>query len=74
MVGFWSAILGFMFYVAEIIADQPSNAVCQETGREEFGWALIGHDYKSSTAENFGQCFFGCTLDEQCPRATFLEL
>ena len=72
MVGFWSAILGFMFYVAEIIADQPPNAVCQDTGREEFGWALIGHDYKSSTAENFGQCFFDCTLDEQCQSATFL--
>ena len=37
MVGFWSAILGFMFYVVEIIADQPPNAVCQDTGREEFG-------------------------------------
>ena len=72
MVGFWSAILGFMFYVVEIIADQPPNAVCQDTGREEFGWALIGHDYKSSTAEDFGQCFFDCTLDEQCQSATFL--
>ena len=72
MVGFWRAILGVMFYVVEIIADQPPNAVCQDTGREEFGWALIGDDYKSSTAENFGQCFFDCTLDEQCQSATFL--
>ena len=72
MVGFWSAILGVMFYVVEIIADQPPNAVCQDTGREEFEWSLIGHEYKSSTAENFGQCFFDCTLDEQCQSATFL--
>ena len=72
MVGFWRAILGVMFYVVEIIADQPPNAVCQDTGREEFGWSLIGHEYKSSTAENFGQCFFDCTLDEQCQSATFL--
>ena len=51
MVGFCCTLLGFMFHLAEIIADQPRNDVCQDTG---FGWALIRHDYKSSTAESFG--------------------
>lgn len=52
MVGFWCTLLGFMVYLAEIIADQPCNDICQDTGREEFGWALIGHDYEIFTAEH----------------------
>ena len=63
-----------MFHLAEILADQPRNDVCQDTGREEFGWALIGHDYKSSTAESFGRCFFDCSLDEKLPRYFYSTL
>ena len=72
MVVFWCTLLGFMFHLAEILADQPRNDVYQDTGREEFGWALIGHDYKSSTAEGFGRCFFDCSLDEKCQSTKFL--
>ena len=72
MVGFWCTLLGFMFHLAEILAYKPRNDVCQDTGREEFGWALIGRDYKSSTAESFGRCFFDCSLDEKCQSTTFL--
>ena len=34
------------------MADQPHKDVCQ-CNREEFGWALIGHDYKCLMADNF---------------------
>ena len=71
MVGFWRALLGFVICPEEIIADQPRKDVCQEN-REEFGWALIGHDYKCLTAANFGRCFFECSLDEKCQSTTCL--
>ena len=38
----------------------------------EFGFALIGHDYKSFHADNFGRCFFKCSIDERCQSSTFL--
>ena len=60
MVGFGCTLLSFKVHLAKIIADQPRNDICQDTDREEFGWALIGHDYKSSRAESFGRCFFDC--------------
>ena len=72
MVGFWCTLLGFMVCLAEIIADQPCNDICQDTGREEFGWALIGHDYEIFTAEHFGLCFFDCSLHEKCQSTMFL--
>ena len=37
-----------------------------------FHLAEIGHDYKSSTAESFGRCFFDCSLDEKCQSTRFL--
>ena len=39
--------------------------------RDEFGFALVGHDYKSSYADNVGRCFFLCSSDERCQSATF---
>ena len=58
MVVFWKALLGFVICPEEIIADQPRKDVCQDN-REEFGWALIGHDYK-------------CSLEEKCQSTTCL--
>ena len=40
--------------------------------REEFGFALVGHDFRSVHADNFGRCFFECSLDERCQSVTYL--
>ncbi|XP_078364678.1 uncharacterized protein LOC144649082 [Oculina patagonica] len=40
--------------------------------REEFGFALVGHDLRTMHADNFAHCFFVCSLEETCQSVTFL--
>ncbi|KAL9987345.1 hypothetical protein ACROYT_G001635 [Oculina patagonica] len=40
--------------------------------REEFGFALVGHDLRTMHADNFARCFFVCSLEETCQSVTFL--
>ena len=64
------AILIFMVHSAAVSSDQHRNEVCRGN-RDEFGFALVRHDYKSSYADNVGRCFFLCSSDERCQSATF---
>ena len=72
MDGVFFAVLLFLVHPAAAVStDEPRNGACRDN-REEFGFALIGHDYKSFHADNFGRCFFKCSIDEICQSATFL--
>ena len=71
MDGVFFAALLFLVHPAAVSANEPRNGACRDN-REEFGFELIGHDYKSFYAENFGRCFFECSIDERCQSATFL--
>ena len=71
MATFSYALLFFLVHPAAVFADQPRNGACRDN-REEFGFALVGHDYKTVHADNFGRCFFECTSGEKCQSVTFL--
>ena len=72
MDGVFFAVLLFLVHPAVAVStNEPRNGACRDN-REEFGFALIGHDYKSFHADNFGRCFFKCSIDEICQSATFL--
>ena len=71
MDGVFFAVLLFLVHPAAVSTNEPRNGACRDN-REEFGFALIGHDYKSFHADNFGRCFFKCSIDEICQSATFL--
>ena len=72
MDGVFFAVLLFLVHPAAAVStNEPRNGACRDN-REEFGFALIGHDYKSFHADNFGRCFFKCSIDEICQSATFL--
>ena len=58
-------------YSATVLSQQSRNGVCRDN-REEFGFALDGHDYKTVHADNFGRCFFESSLDEKCQSVTYL--
>ena len=60
----WCALLYFMVHPAAVFA-------CQDN-REEFGFALVGHDYRDVHADHFGRCFFECSLEEKCQSVTYL--
>ena len=68
---FFAVLLSLVHPAAAVSTDKPRNGACRDN-REEFGFALIGHDYKSFHADNFGRCFFKCSIDEICQSATFL--
>ena len=71
MDGVFFAVLLFLVHPAAVSTNEPRNGACRDN-REEFGFALIGHDYKSFHADNFGRCFFKCSIEEICQSATFL--
>ena len=72
MDGVFLAVLLFLVHPAAAVStDEPRNGACRDN-REEFGFALIGHNYESFHADNFGHCFFKCSIDEICQSATFL--
>ena len=68
---FWCVLFIFVVHPAVVFGNKPRNDLCQNN-RDEFGFALVGHDYKTIHADNFGRCFFECSLDERCQSATFL--
>ena len=61
MDGVFFAVLLFLVHPAAVSTNEPRNGACRDN-REEFGFALIGHDYKSFHADNFGRCFFECSI------------
>ena len=71
MTVFFYALFLYLVHPAAVFANQPRNGACRDN-REEFGFALVGHDYKTVHADNFGRCFFECTLEEKCQSVTYL--
>ena len=67
----WRSLLIFMVHPEVLFGNQPRNDACQDN-RDEFGFALVGYDYETIQADNFGRCFFQCSLDKKCQSATFL--
>ena len=65
------AALVILIHSDAVFANKPHNGACRDK-RDEFGFALVGHDYKSAHAENFGRCFFKCSLEERCQSVTYL--
>ncbi|KAL9987393.1 hypothetical protein ACROYT_G001687 [Oculina patagonica] len=47
------------------------GGACKDN-REEFGFALVGHDLRTMHADNFARCYFLCSLEETCQSVTFL--
>ena len=64
------ALFAILVHPAPAFADQPRNGACRDN-RDEYGFALVGHDYKTVHADNFGRCFFECSLQEKCQSVTY---
>ena len=71
-VVFLCALLRFLAHPKEVFRGKPNSRRGCQDNREEFGFALVGHDFKSVHAENFARCFFECSLEERCQSVTFL--
>ena len=69
---FWFALLRFLIHPIEVSGYKPNSGRACEDNREEFGFALAGHDFRSVHADNFARCFFECSLEERCQSVTFL--
>ena len=72
MAVFWYALLIFLVHPVAAFAYQSREKGACRDNREEFGFSLLGHDYESMYADNFGRCFFVCSSGEKCQSATFL--
>ena len=69
---FWCALLRFLAHPKEAFGGKPNSRLGCKDNREEFGFALVGHDFRSVHADNFARCFFECSLEERCQSVTFL--
>ena len=69
---YWCALFRFLAHPKEVFGDRPNSGRACKDNREEFGFALVGHDFKSVHAGNFARCFFACSLEERCQSVTFL--
>ncbi|KAL9987327.1 hypothetical protein ACROYT_G001613 [Oculina patagonica] len=65
------ALLLILVHPAAVFADRSQSGACRDN-REEFGFALVGHDFRSVHADNFARCFFECSLEEKCQSVTYL--
>ena len=64
------ALLFLLVHSAAVFADLSHSGACRDN-REEFGFALLGHDFKSVHVDNFARCFFDCSLEERCQSVTY---
>ncbi|KAJ7382431.1 hypothetical protein OS493_035080 [Desmophyllum pertusum] len=64
-------LLLILVHKPAVFADRHQSGVCRDN-REEFGYALVGHDFRTVHADNFGRCFFECSLEERCQSVTYL--
>ncbi|KAJ7382435.1 hypothetical protein OS493_035084 [Desmophyllum pertusum] len=64
-------LLLILVHPAAVFTDRQHSGACRDN-REEFGFALVGHDFRSVHADNFGRCFFECSLEERCQSVTYL--
>ncbi|XP_078377665.1 uncharacterized protein LOC144660809 [Oculina patagonica] len=65
------ALFCTLVHLAAVFAAQPHSGACRDN-REEFGFDLLGHDFRGMQADNFARCFFECSLEERCQSATYL--
>ena len=72
MAVFWCAPFRYLVHPREVFGDKLDNGRLCKDNREEFGFALVGHDLRSVHADNFARCFFDCSLEERCQSVTFL--
>ena len=72
MAVFWCALLGFLDHPREVFGDKLDSGRSCKDNREEFGFALVGHGFRSEHADNFARCYFECSLKERCQSVTFL--
>ena len=71
----FSVVMEICLYALFIILGLPTTFTGQPACRdnqEEFGFALVGHDYKSVYADHFSRCYFECTSEERCQSVTYL--
>ncbi|CAH3034424.1 unnamed protein product [Pocillopora meandrina] len=69
-----NAITALFYIVVQptaVFGDHAKSLVCRDN-REEHGFALVGHDYRSESAHHFGHCFFECSSEEKCQSVTYL--
>ena len=72
MAVFWCALLLFLVHPAEVSAERQRDKGKCKDNRDEFGFALVGHNYRTTHADNFGRCFLECSSGERCQSVTFL--
>ena len=65
------ALLLILVHPAAVFGVRSHSGACLDNS-EEFGFALVGHDFKSAHADNFARCFFECSLEEGCKSVTYL--
>ena len=70
MIPFWCAPLFVLVHPEALFADRDEGT-CRDN-KDEFGFALVGHDYSTIRADNFGHCFLECSSGEKCQSVTFL--
>ena len=69
---FWCALFRFLDHPREVFGDKLDSGCSCKDNREEFGFALVGHGFRSVHADNFARCYFECSLQERCQSVTFL--
>ena len=67
----FSALFLLLVHPKQASGHKPNGGACKDN-REEFRFALIGHDLRRVRADSFGRCFFECSLEERCQSVTFL--
>jgi len=72
MAVFCCALFPFLDHPKEVFGDKLDSGRACKDNREEFGFALVGHDLRSVYADNFARCYFECSLEERCQSVTFL--
>lgn len=55
----WESILIFMVHATAVSSDQHRNELCRGN-RDEFGFALVGHDYKKVLTLTMLVAVFSC--------------
>ena len=71
MMNIWLYSLLYLVVHPKTVFTYRSLRSASRYNTEEFGFALIGHDYKSVFADHFSHCFFKCSLEERCQSVTY---
>ena len=64
MAVFWCALFSFLKHPKEVFGEKLDRGRACKDNREEFGFALVGHDFRSLHADNFARCYLECSLED----------